>query len=73
MGCVSCGKRGRANKGNRETMSLKCPICNTLLHGRSKDMKTIDGNKVCGECYNKYLKIKKLKKVKKDDKSKTDK
>ena len=55
MGCATCGKNRRSREaGRRETIYLKCVGCGTLLHGRKKEMKRVDGNLVCGECYKRY-------------------
>lgn len=56
MGCVGCGK----NNARREAggvVYIKCVGCGTLLHGKKKDMKRVDGNLVCGECYKRYTKM----------------
>ena len=57
MGCVNCGKTNARRAAKGETIYIKCVGCGTLLHGRKKDMKKIDGNLVCGECYQKYRRM----------------
>ncbi len=55
MGCVGCQKNNKRREDARGmTIYIKCVGCGTLLHGRKKDMKTIDGNLVCGECFKRY-------------------
>lgn len=55
MGCATCGKSNKSREAARgKTIYLKCIGCGTLLHGRKKDMKRIDGNLVCGECFKRY-------------------
>lgn len=58
MGCVGCEKNRKKREAARgETLYIKCVGCETLLHGRRKDMLKIDGNLVCGECYKRYKKM----------------
>lgn len=75
MGC--CGKDNKTRRTSGTTMQLNCPICNTVLHGRTKTMPKISGNYVCGICYKKYklmkeLEKKKVKQPKKEKKGSTD-
>lgn len=58
MGCVGCKKNRKAREAAKgETLYITCVGCETVLHGRKKDMKRIDGNLVCGECYKRYKKM----------------
>lgn len=76
MGCAGCNKNRAAREAaSGKTIYLKCIGCGTLLHGRTKDMKRVDGNKVCGECFKRYknmttkpVKEKKAKVTEKDQK-----
>jgi len=61
MGCAGC-KKANAKRG--ASVYITCPICETVLHGRKKDMPKINDHFVCGQCYKKYKKIKELEKTK---------
>jgi len=67
MACAGC-KKNRAKRG--ANVYLECPVCETTLHGRKKDMPKINDHLVCGQCYKKYKKMKELEKSKPKQSSK---
>lgn len=75
MACIGCQKAKKARGGS---VYLECPVCETVLHGRKKDMPKIGDTLVCGQCYKKYKQMlalvekaqkpsKKAKKIKTED------